>query len=120
MLPENMKRIHPVFHASLLKPYKADGAIRPPAPIVLEDGDVLFEVETLLSRREKRHKRRKCRVEYLVKWAGFGHEHNSWEPAVNIADPQLIADLDKRLAAQAEAERLNKVQRAKRKAVRRR
>jgi transposase InsO family protein len=121
-LPVSMQRLHPVFHACLLKPYKMapthagvnDGddpdhpAPPPPAPIILEDGDVLFEVDMLLDIRTKNvGKRRKRAVEYLVKWAGYGHEHNSWEPAINIADPDLITDLEQRLAAKAKTAEAN-------------
>jgi hypothetical protein len=33
-------------------------------------------------------------TEYLVKWEGYSHEHNTWEPELHIADPQLIADCE--------------------------
>ncbi len=29
---------------------------------------------------------------YLAKWAGYGPDHSTWEPEVNIADPYLIAE----------------------------
>jgi hypothetical protein len=92
-LPEAMKRVHPVFHASLLKPYHSNGPVQPPPPIVLEDGDILFGVERLLDSR-KRRSGRKTITEYLVKWDGYGHEHNTWEPEINIADPTLIAEFE--------------------------
>ena len=98
-LPPALSRLHPVFHASLLKPYVSDGGPKPnPPPIVLEDGDILYEVEALL---DKRHSGRK--TEYLVKWSGYGHEHNSWEPVRNIADPALIEEFNQRRAAAADA-----------------
>jgi len=118
-LPENMKSLHPVFHASLLKPYRSDGVIQPPPPIILEDGDVLFEVDMLLDKRPKsRGRGRRPVFEYLVKWAGYSHEHNTWEPASHIGDPSLITDLDNRLQAKAEADRLAKINRQQRKAKR--
>jgi hypothetical protein len=43
-LPASMARIHPVFHASLLKPYRSDGAYRPPPPVILKDGSEEYEV----------------------------------------------------------------------------
>ena len=100
-LPEVMKRVHPVFHASLLKPYRASGTCQPPPPIVLdeEDDDGLFKVDTLLDKRE-RGKGRRTVMEYLVKWAGYSHEHNTWEPAANITGP-AIAEYEARVAAKA-------------------
>jgi len=29
---------------------------------------------------------------YLVKWEGFGVEHNSWEPWDNVHAPELVVD----------------------------
>ena len=41
--------------------------------------------ERIVDSRRKGHK-----VEYLVKWAGYSAEHNTWEPKVNILDKRLI------------------------------
>jgi len=32
------------------------------------------------------------KLRYLVKWEGFGVEHNSWEPWDNVHAPELVAD----------------------------
>jgi len=41
-LPHNMK-IHDVFHVSLLKPFRSDGRVQPPDPIICEeDGQEYF------------------------------------------------------------------------------
>ena len=29
-------------------------------------------------------------MEYLVKWLGYGYEHNSWEPAKAVANAQQL------------------------------
>jgi hypothetical protein len=100
-LPPSMSKLHPVFHASLLKPYKPDGPVQPP-PVVLEDGDVLFEVEQLLDVRVRKQGRKRVQ-EYLIKWAGYGHENNTWEPAINIADPDLITAFEQAQQARQEA-----------------
>ncbi len=39
-------------------------------------GDEYFEVEDIRGWRQGEEGR-----EYLVKWAGYGHKHNTWEPA---------------------------------------
>ena len=95
-LPETMSRLHPVFHVSLLKPYRDSGLRQPPPPVLVDEEGALWRVDTLLERRERKCGRKKI-TEYLVKWSGFSHEHNTWEPAKNIADPQLIRDLERRL-----------------------
>jgi len=73
--PESMNRIHSVFHVSLMKPYKSDGRVQPPPPILEVEGEVLWEFERILDHRKHGHDK-----QYLVKWKGYGHEHNSWEP----------------------------------------
>jgi len=103
-LPDSMQAVHSVFHASLLKPYRADGPVQPPPPIVLEDGDILWRVESLLDQRIARRRGRRF-VEYLVKWDGFGHEHNTWEPESHIADPTLIADFRAAQSTRVQASR---------------
>jgi len=44
-----------------------------------------YMVERLLKRRK-----RKGRIEYLVKWKHWDRSHNSWEPEGNILDQTLI------------------------------
>jgi hypothetical protein len=79
-LPDTLS-IHPVFHVSKLKPYHSDGRVQPPDPVVI-DGEPHFVLERILDHRNKPGKRniREC----LVKWKGFGPEHNSWEPESSI------------------------------------
>ena len=85
-LPSNMK-IHNVFHVSLLKPYHPSGRTQPPPPAVWVDDEPEYEVEHILSHRVvKRGRSRKH--EYLIKWTGYGPEHNSWEQEVNLRGAQ--------------------------------
>jgi glycosylphosphatidylinositol phospholipase D len=93
-LPPTMSRLHPVFHVSLLKPYRSDGPYQPPPPVVLQDGSEEFEVETILSHRDRKLPRSRRTVrEYLVKWQGYAHEHNTWEPAKNLTNcADLLAE----------------------------
>ena len=72
-LPDTM-RIHPVFHTSLIKPFKprpGDPAVHPPVLVVNDNEE--YEVEALLGKRAAR-----SGPQYLVKWKGYGHEHNEW------------------------------------------
>jgi hypothetical protein len=67
-LPPSMK-IHPVFHISLLKPYKKSSISSrfqvPPPPIEIERQEE-FEVLEILDSRIIRTK-----LEYLVQWQGY-------------------------------------------------
>ncbi|MCX6042642.1 MAG: RNase H-like domain-containing protein, partial [Caldilinea sp.] len=85
-------RIHPVFHVSLLKRYEASSKFprtmfRPPPD--LEYGNSVYEVETILDRRETfldGDRRRTPVVEYFIKWAGYAAHESTWEPASNLND----------------------------------
>jgi hypothetical protein len=86
------KRVHPVFHVSLLRQFIPDTiAERPqptqPAPEIDEEGEEVYEVEKLLDSRL-----RGPQLQYLVSWKGYGPEHNSWEPEGNLkGSRRLIA-----------------------------
>jgi hypothetical protein len=81
-LPSRM-RIHPVFHVSKLEPVPADPFQRdapppPPAPVVLED-EPQYEVEEILD-----HRKRKGRLQFLVKWLGYPLDDARWEPRAHL------------------------------------
>jgi hypothetical protein len=89
-LPPSM-RIHNVFHVSLVKPYRSDGTVQPPSPLLYEtDGSHIWEVQDLIDTRQRKIGKRSV-TEYLVRWARFGPEHDSWEPSKNILDKGLIS-----------------------------
>ena len=81
-------RIHNVFHASLLTPYKETPTngqrYQEPVP-ELVDGQPEWEVEQILGARRRRNQ-----LQYLVRWKGFSEAHDSWEPLTHInADQQI-------------------------------
>ena len=81
-LPKSWQRLHPVFHNSLLSPYKETTAhgpnyTRPPPEIVGEE-DEHYEVENILQSRLSPNRRG---IQYLVKWKGYPSSENSWLPA---------------------------------------
>ena len=89
-LPPSMK-IHPVFHVSLLEPYKASsipGRSQAPPPPVEVEGTEEFEVSEILDSRIIRRK-----LEYLVHWQGYDISERTWEPAANLRHaPEMIQD----------------------------
>ena len=86
-------------------PAQAAGAARDPEeqmPADAEnrepyDDDNVFEVEKIIEARS-RGKGRRRRWQYLVKWAGYPDEDNSWVSAADILDKSLIDDFKKTAA----------------------
>ena len=77
-------QMHRVFPVSLLIPYLPGGSYQPPA-IMFEDEHFEYEVERILSHRDKNLKAG-LNGEYLVEWKGYGPEHNTWEPMSHLAN----------------------------------
>jgi hypothetical protein len=89
-LPDHMK-IHNVFHANLLQPYRSDGKRHPPAPELVE-GELEYTVDSITAHREKLvgsakgRQPRRTKVEFLTCWTGYGREHDSWEPGESLQE----------------------------------
>jgi Chromo (CHRromatin Organisation MOdifier) domain len=88
-LPNTMK-IHPVFHISLLKPYRPspqdfERPIPPPAIMVPETDHEEFEVEAILDKRILRRK-----PQYLIKWVGYPLHDATWEPLDHVTNAQEL------------------------------
>ncbi|QRW09789.1 Transposon Tf2-12 polyprotein [Ceratobasidium sp. AG-Ba] len=80
-LPHTLK-VHPTFHTSLISLKKDNPFGRdPPQPpaVVTPEGEEEYEVEKILDSRQHRN-----RVQYLVKWKGYGPETNTWEPLEHL------------------------------------
>jgi hypothetical protein len=76
-LPEQW-RIHPVFHDSHLTPFifpscQTQKRTPPPTPELI-DGELQYEVEAIISHRNRGRGR-----QFLVKWKSYPHEENSWQ-----------------------------------------
>ena len=46
----------------------------------------MYDVELIIDHRYVRNGRGPYKLQYLVKWEGYGPEHGSWEPEVNLRD----------------------------------
>ena len=92
-LPPQWK-IHDVFHATLLTPYKETTLNgkqnQEPAPELI-NGQPEWEVEQILHVRRYRRQ-----VQYLIRWKGFSEAHDSWELATNVHTDELIQEFYKR------------------------
>jgi Integrase zinc binding domain/Chromo (CHRromatin Organisation MOdifier) domain len=88
-LPPSWK-IHNVFHVSLLMPYKEMEEHRPNfaelPPELIKDQEE-YEVEQVLASRLYG-----CwkKLQYLIRWKGYSHAHDSWMPATDVHAPDLV------------------------------
>ena len=92
-LPPQWK-IHNVFHATLLTPYKEttlNGSHNQEPTPELINGQPKWEVKQIL-----RVRRYRWQVQYLIRWKGFSETHDSWEPAANVHADKLIQEFYKR------------------------
>ena len=90
-LPKSMSWLHPVFPvikltSALEDPSPGQHALPPPPPVLL-DGEEHFEVEQVLDSRMRRG-----RLQFLIKWKGYGYMENSWENEGDVKAPDLIAE----------------------------
>jgi hypothetical protein len=82
----------PTFHSSLLKRFIANDAtlfpereLNPPGPIVTPDGLTEYFVEEIVDAR-----RRGKGWQFLVRWTGFGREHDEWLSARLLDDCEAL------------------------------
>jgi hypothetical protein len=91
-------RVHPTFHVILLKPYKDGthyGSIKaPPFPEIIE-GELEYEVESIMDHRHARNKRRG--YEFLIHWKGYSDADNTWEPEANLTNCKELLTAYKKL-----------------------
>ena len=88
-LPSHWK-IHSVFHAVLLKPYKeteqhGPNFIGPPPDIVNDEEQ--YEVERIIN-----HRKRGRSTQYLIRWKGYSALDDSWEPEANLENAKEILE----------------------------
>ncbi len=82
--------IHPVFHASLLMPYKETpihGTNFPEPPPDLIEGEPEWEVDQIVNTRCYQNQ-----TQFLIKWKGYSNTHNSWEPEKNLNATELVEE----------------------------
>jgi len=90
-----MSRLHPVFPVVKLTPKPVDPfpgrhPKKPPDPILVDEEEEYF-VEKILDSCLRSGK-----LEFLVKWEGYGYEENQWVPEDNIHASELVKEFYKR------------------------
>jgi hypothetical protein len=89
--PDNW-RIHPVISVAQLEPAPASdpfGRTVDPSPAVEIDGDEEFEIDAIL---ESQIRGRQKKLHYLVRWKGWGPEHDAWIPASDLTHAADLVD----------------------------
>jgi len=79
-LPTKYRRLHDVFHVSLLEPYqrRAGEGLEAVQPDLVDANEEL-EVKEVLDRRVRNGKE-----EFLIRWQNYGPADDSWEPTENL------------------------------------
>lgn len=88
----NSPNICPTFHTSEILPYiESDTTLFPSRrfeeldPIITDDGDEEYFVERILDAQ-----RRGRGYQYLVRWRGYGQEHDKWLPGSELQDCEAL------------------------------
>jgi len=95
-------KIHPVFHVSLLEPYRTSnrpGCEQPPREPEEIDGDLEWEVEKIVkseiisyTRRVRGRTTRLRELRYFVKWKGCSEDEKSREPPEHLEHAEELGD----------------------------
>ena len=93
-LPKTWK-IHPVFHGSLLLPYRETlehGAnfTRPPPDVI--DAEEEYEVEAIIDAKLDKRFKKGEQLRYFVKWKGYPDSENEWIPLQNLLHSHDLID----------------------------
>jgi len=85
-----MWKIHNVFHASLLSPYRETTTYGPnfsrPPPDLINDEEQ-YEVEQIRNHQHFGHNRT---LQYLIYWKGYPDSDDTWESAADTHTPDLV------------------------------
>lgn len=88
-LPKTLKRIHPVFHVSVLKKYKegheSQQVLRQPGPVMGENEEAEWEIESNLTT-----KIRYGSEQFLVLYKGWGFETDEWKKREELGNCKAL------------------------------
>jgi hypothetical protein len=100
-LPPSMK-IHNVFHADLLLPYKETEEYGQPymhPPPVIEEGEEDYEINAIL---DARRFGRGQKLQYLMHWKGYPNLDNSWINHKDMNAKELLKEYYSTVAGQTD------------------
>jgi hypothetical protein len=78
----NEKRLKRFHEPSFLTQHKAPAH---PDPEFKDEGQTEYEVKEVLDKRQSAN-----RVEYLVRWEGYGPKDDSWEPSLGLTNAKKV------------------------------
>jgi transposase InsO family protein len=77
------------IHISNLVPFNYDSTRTNPTDVAAHDAEE-FVIDHIIAHRGDKTRRKT--MEFLVKWAGFSDDANSWEPFCNLRDTDQLLD----------------------------
>ena len=94
-LPPTSK-VHPMFYIAQLRTHVANDddlfpgrAHIPPKPLVTTDGTTEYFIDRILDRRPRRRGH-----QFLVRWSGYGPEHDLWLPRSELLETEALASYE--------------------------
>ena len=88
----NSMKIHLVFHTTMLEPMHPSIPVATQVPALKADSnEEVFNVEKVLQSQLMDSK-----LQYLVKWKGYGMNDNTWEPASQFTLKKILQDFHRR------------------------
>ena len=83
-------RVHRVINIDQIKRYNEEGGsgqMVPPPPLKDAQGNDMFIIDRILMQRKYRG-----RQQYLVRWAGYGPQDDSWEDERQLKETDALRD----------------------------
>ena len=81
-------KIHLVFHITVLEPAHSSIPVATQVPALeANNNKEVFDVEKVLQSQLVDGK-----LQYLVKWKGYGMNNNTWEPASQFTSKKILQD----------------------------
>ena len=77
-------------HVSLIRPFVYDSNFVDPKDVARRDVISSFEVESIIDHTPKSKRQLKSKMDFKVRWLGFGEEHDLWIPFSELRDSPAL------------------------------